>query len=51
MAGHGHVHQVVALQVDLRRAARAFQDHHVVLRGQAVIGVVDHAAQLSLARM
>jgi len=33
ITGHGHVDDVMALEIDLGRAARAFQHHHVVLCG------------------
>ena len=32
-----HVHKIVLLQVDLRRAARALNDDHVILRREALI--------------
>mgnify|MGYP007008372255 CR=1 FL=1 len=35
--GEAHVHDVLALEVDLRRAARALDDDDVSLLGEAVI--------------
>ena len=39
--GHPHVDDIAIAQVNLRRAARAFQHQHVILPGQAVIDVAD----------
>ena len=38
VVGHPHVHEVVAFEVDLSGAARAFEDHDVVLGGEGVVG-------------
>ena len=31
MAGHPHIDDIVVPQIDLRRAARSLNDHHIVL--------------------
>ena len=46
--GHAHIHNVLLLQIDFRRASRALDDDDVVFRRQAVVGLQNLGDELPL---